>query len=180
MLYDYMLPLKNGNFEKNLLEKAEQVMIQSASLTGNHTTQLLAETEQMNNIVNCYYPHELKFKNINISIINDAVCGNFSENFQIQQIQDLCLYHLKFKDECEKYFKYQVDNFYVDGDILPRIHKTLSYHPAASICKDANLFMEHEKVNILSSYKEMSYNQKGQEIGLDVYKKTPFGNKNNS
>ena len=144
MLFDYMLPLKNGNFKKNLLEKSEQVMIESASLAGNHTTQLLAETEQMNNIVNCYYSNELKFKNINISIINDAISGNFSENFQIQQVQDLCLCYLKFKDECEKYFKYQVDNFYVDGDILPRIHKTLSYHPSAAISKDANLFIQHE------------------------------------
>lgn len=175
MLLTYLLPLKNGNFEEELLVKAEKLGIESASLAGNHTTELLAETEHINNIVNCYYANELMFKNINIATIDDAFAHNFSGNIRTRQIQDLCLCYLKFQDECKKSFDTLEKMSQIDIDIIPRTHNTLSSHPAVSIFNDGDLLTQNASPPLYIRHIATNCERILYSISLDYMSSSGFG-----
>lgn len=177
-MFTYMLPLQNGNFEEALLVKAEKLGIESASLAGNHTTELLAGTEHVNNIVNCYYANELMFKNINITTIDDAIACNFSGNIRTRQIQDLCLCYLKFQDECKRSFDTQEKMSQIDIDIIPRIHNTLSSHPAVSIFNDGDLLTQNECTPLYIRHTSTNYERILYAISVDYISNSAFGFRN--
>jgi len=117
-------------------------------------------------------------QNININTINNAIKGDFSDNIKIQQIQDLCICHFKFQNECKEYFNKQVKTLYIDGDIIPRIHKTLSCHPAALIIKDENMSIQGDTFTFFGRPSITKCEEILNAISLDYFFNIGFGFRN--
>lgn len=91
-----------GNFRPELLEKAEQVLVESARLAGTHTPQLLQSLRDLLRIVNSYYSNKIESEGTHPANIEKAMKKEYAEDETEWKMQMLSVAYIKTQEEIEQ------------------------------------------------------------------------------
>jgi len=95
----------NGNIDSNLLDKANNLLVEAAKLEGSHTPQILHAVKDLLYSVNSYYSNKIESEGTHIIDIERAMQQEYSKDTKKRNLQILSLAHIKVQKECEKYFE---------------------------------------------------------------------------
>lgn len=114
----------NGNINSTLISKADELLIQSAKLTGTHTTQIIQAVKNLLYTVNSYYSNKIESEGTHIVDIERAMQNDYSKNTKERNLQILSLAHIEVQKECENYFKNTPDGSPYSKEFILNIHKS--------------------------------------------------------
>lgn len=113
----------NGNINPQLLDKANQLLIEAAKLEGSHTPQVLQAVKDLLYSVNSYYSNKIESEGTHIIDIERAMQQEYSKDTKKRNLQILSLTHIEVQKECEEYFKDDSNISAYDKEFILRIHK---------------------------------------------------------
>lgn len=114
----------NGNINSTLISKADELLIQSAKLTGTHTTQIIQAVKNLLYTVNSYYSNKIESEGTHIIDIERAMQNDYSKDTKERNLQILSLAHIEVQKECENYFKNTPDGSPYSKEFILNIHKS--------------------------------------------------------
>ena len=123
-----LLPNDNqGNIDAELLSMAEELCIQSATLTGSHAPQVLYGIKELLRKVNSYYSNQIESEGTHPIDIDKATREEFSSNSKEKQLQQLSLVHIEVQKYVESYFTEGQTPY--SRDFVLDVHRELYSHP---------------------------------------------------
>ncbi|MDQ1337059.1 MAG: hypothetical protein QG617_26 [Campylobacterota bacterium] len=114
----------NGNINSTLISKADELLIQSAKLTGTHTTQIIQAVKNLLYTVNSYYSNKIEAEGTHIIDIERAMQNDYSKDTKERNLQILSLAHIEVQKECENYFKNTPNGSPYNKEFILNIHKS--------------------------------------------------------
>ncbi len=148
---------ENGNIDGQLLALAEQVCIQSGSLTGGLPPQIIFEIKELQRKVNSYYSMELKSKSVHPLDIDKAFKDDFSQNVKVNQCQNLALRHVDVQKYIEDKQKERRKRLYVSDISIASITDALN-------CDETNDTNKSKMEGNSTSYVVDSYQTDAEKI----------------
>ena len=118
-----VLPIDiKGNIDDELLCLAEQVCIQSATLTGNHNPIVLKSIQDLLRTTNSYYSNKIESEGTHPIDIEKAMKKNFSTDEKKRKLQFLSLAYIETQKQLENIAATKMNIF--TKDFIQSIHKT--------------------------------------------------------
>ncbi|MCW8953414.1 MAG: Fic family protein, partial [Sulfurimonas sp.] len=114
----------NGNINSSLTSKADELLIQSAKLTGTHTPQIIQTVKNLLYTVNSYYSNKIESQSTHIIDIERAMQNDYSKDTKERNLQILSLAHIEVQKECENYFKNTPNSTPYSKEFILNIHKS--------------------------------------------------------
>ncbi|MDF1880600.1 Fic family protein [Sulfurimonas sp. MAG313] len=93
----------HGNFSNELIKKSEDVIIQSAKLTGNIAPEILLEVKNILRTVNSYYSNRIESEGTGILGIDKALNKEYSTDTKEKKLQILAVRHIQTQEFIESY-----------------------------------------------------------------------------
>ncbi|MEA3373298.1 MAG: Fic family protein [Campylobacterota bacterium] len=90
-----------NNIDESLLKKAEDVLIESATLYGGQSAQLIAEVKELLRKVNSYYSNRIESEGTHPLEIEKAMRREYSSDTKKRRLQLLSLAHIEVQKEIE-------------------------------------------------------------------------------
>ncbi len=112
----------HGNIDTSLLLLAEKVCLKSATLTGNHTSQILNATRDLLRVTNSYYSNRIESEGTHPIDIEKAMQKKYAKDKKKRDLQKLSLAHI----ETQKFLEFQTSkhsNNIVSTDFISKLHE---------------------------------------------------------
>ena len=111
-----------GNIDISLLQLAEEVSLQSATLTGGHTKQTLNAIRELLRITNSYYSNRIESEGTHPIDIEKAMQENYTQDKKKRELQKLSLAHI----QTQKFLEFQTakeSNTIISTDFICKLHE---------------------------------------------------------
>lgn len=89
-----------GAIDEKLLQKAGQLLLESAKLEGSHTPEILQAVRKLLYKVNSYYSNKIESEGTHIIDIEKAMQKEYSKDTKKRNLQVLSLTHIEVQKEC--------------------------------------------------------------------------------
>ena len=150
-MFEPLMPyFDNNTIDNRLLKKAENVLIESASLTGNLPVEIIQEIASLLRIVNSYYSNRIEGQGTHPYKIAEAMNMKFDKNHEKAQLQKLSIRHIQTQEWLEEYITNK--NPY-SVDVIKAVHTK---------------FYDHDEMNSFLILSDGSFMTPGEFRSTDV------------
>lgn len=112
-----------GNISEALLIKSEKLLLNSATLVGSHTPQILNAVKELLFTVNSYYSNKIESEGTRIADIERAMKKDYSADKKTKNLQMLSVAHIEVQKEISTLLSEDKTIHPYDKSFIQNIHK---------------------------------------------------------